>query len=251
MSPANARGPAHGVARPRLLLLPGYSELEWVIRPQLEEWADVAVFDAPGVGDEPAPGTYDSAAVAERAAAEVVRLGWQNYVLAADEFTIAAALKFAARQPDAVQGIALGHACLSFSPDADPPAINAEVGSAFDQVAELDDRTFMRHLTQLTQGFYGEELADRMLERVPTGVAQAYVRESRADPGDWIEEVLRDLRKPLLLAEHDPCLLFTREGYEATVSAFPDSMQVTCEEKPTVSSTFAEALREFCREVVS
>ena len=251
MSQANARGQGHGVARPRLLLLPGYSELEWVIRPQLEEWAEVAVFDAPGVGDESPPGAYDSAALAERAAEEVERLGWQGCVLAADEFAIAAALKFAARQPEAVQGLALGHACLSFSPDADPPAINAEVGSAFTQVAQLDDRTFMRHLTQITQGFYGEELADRMLERIPTGVAQAYVRENMADPGDWIEDVLRDLGKPLLLAEHDPCLLFTRAGYNAAVAAFPDSMQVTCEEKPTVSPTFAEALREFCREVVS
>ena len=238
------------MARPRLLLLPGYSELEWVIRPQLEEWAEVGVFDAPGVGDEPLPGAYDSAALAERAAAEVDRLGWQSCVLAADEYAIAAALRFATARPDTVRGLAFGHACLSFSPDADPPATNAEVRSAFAQVAELDDRTFMRHLTQITQGFYGEELADRMLERIPTGVAQAYARENMADPGDWIEDALRDLGKPLMLAEHDPCLLFTKAGYEAAVSAFPEATRVTCREKPTVSPAFADALREFCREVV-
>ena len=152
MSQANSSGHDHGAARPRLLLLPGYSELEWVIRPQLEEWAEVAVFDAPGVGDESPPDTYASAALAERAAAEVDRLGWQECVVAADEFAIAAALKFAARRPDAIQGLALGHACLSFSPDADPPATNAEVGLAFAQVAELDDRTFMRHLTRSRRG---------------------------------------------------------------------------------------------------
>jgi pimeloyl-ACP methyl ester carboxylesterase len=236
---------------PRLLLLPTYCEFEWVIQPQLEEWAEVAAFDAPGVGDESAPTAFDSEAVAERTAAEVDRLGWEDYVVAADEFAIAAALKFAGRRPDAVRGLALGHACLTFSADADPPATNAEVGAAFMQVAELDDRTFIRHLTQITQGFYGEELADRMLERIPTGVAQAYVRENMADPGDWIEDALRDLGKPLLLAEHDPCLLFTKAGYEAAIAAFPDSMQVTCKEKPTVSPAFAEALREFCREVAS
>jgi len=60
---------------------------------------------------------------------------------------------------------------------------------------------------------------------------------------------MRDLGKPLLLAQHDPCLLFTREGYEAAVSAFPDSAQVSCREKPSVSRTFADALREFCRAV--
>jgi pimeloyl-ACP methyl ester carboxylesterase len=239
------------VTTPRLLLIPGYSELEWVIRPQLEEWAEVAAFDAPGVGDEAPPDAYDASAVADRAAAEVDRLGWGTCVVAGDEYSIAAAAKFASQHRDAVQGLALGHACLNFSPEADPPAINAEVRSAFSQVAELDDRMFMRHLTQITQGFYGDELADRMLERIPTGVAQAYVRTSMADPGDWIEGALQDLGKPLLLAEHDPCLLFTKEGYEAAVAAFPDSMRVSCREKPTVSPAFAGALREFCGEVVS
>jgi pimeloyl-ACP methyl ester carboxylesterase len=239
------------MTRPQLLLLPGYCELEWAIRPQLEEWAEVAVFDAPGVGNEAPAAAYDTTTVADRAAAEFDRRGWQSCVVAADEFGIASALKFASRHREAVQGLALGHACLSFRPDADPPAVNAEVRSAFSQVAELDDRTFMRHLTQITQGFYGEELADQMLERIPTGVAQAYVRDNLADPGDWIEEAMRDLEKPLLLAQHDPCLLFTREGYEAAVAAFPDSMQVSCREKPSVSPTFADALREFCGEVAS
>jgi pimeloyl-ACP methyl ester carboxylesterase len=238
------------VTTPRLLLIPGYSELEWVIRPQLEEWAEVAAFDAPGVGDEAPPDAHDTSAVAERAAQEVDRLGWESCVVAADEYAIAAALKFTSRHRAAVQGLALGHACLNFSPDADPPAVNAEVRTAFTQVAELDDRTFMRHLTQITQGFYGEELADRMLERIPTGVAQAYVRDNMADQGEWIEGSLRDLGKPLLLAEHDPCLLFTKEGFAAASSAFPDSMRVSCREKPTVSPAFADALREFCREVV-
>jgi hypothetical protein len=63
------------VTRPRLLLIPGISELEWVIRPKLEEWAEVAAFDAPGVGDEPPADTYDSSALAERSAAKIDRLG--------------------------------------------------------------------------------------------------------------------------------------------------------------------------------
>jgi pimeloyl-ACP methyl ester carboxylesterase len=239
------------MTRPQLLLLPGYCELEWVTRPQLEEWAEVAVFDAPGVGDEAPTTAYDTSAVADRAAVEVDRRGWHSYVVAADEFAIAAALKFASRHREAVRGLALGHACLNFRPDADPPAVNADVRSAFSQVAELDDRTFIRHLTQITQGFYGEELADRMLERIPTGVAQAYVRDNLSDPGDWIEEALRDLDKPMLLAQHDPCLLFTKDGYEAAVSAFPDSKRVTCREKPSVSPRFAYALREFCEEVAA
>src|SRR6185312_9261335 len=133
-------GYVHGMTTPRLLLIPGYSELEWVIRPQLEDWAEVAAFDAPGVGDEDPPNTYDASAVVDRATAEVDRLGWGSCVVAADEYSIGAAAKFTLRHRDAVQGLALGHACLSFSPEANPPAVNAEVRSAFSQVAELDDR---------------------------------------------------------------------------------------------------------------
>ena len=234
------------MSRPRLLLLPGYCALEWVVRPQLEEWAEVAVFDAPGVGEEDPPGAYGTAAIAERAAEEVDRRGWSSCVVAADEFAVASALKFADAHRNAVEGLALGHACLNFDPEGDPPALNAEVRSAFSQVAELDDRTFMRHLTQVTQGFYGEELADRMLDRIPSGVAQAYVRENMGDRAHWIAGALRDLGKPMLFAEHDPCLLFTQEGYAAAVAEFPDAQRVTCREKPTVSEAFAEALREFC-----
>ena len=40
--------------RPRVLLVPTLTEVEWKIRPLIEEWAEVASFDAPGVGDEPA-----------------------------------------------------------------------------------------------------------------------------------------------------------------------------------------------------
>ena len=239
------------MTRPKLLLLPGYCELEWAIRPEVEAWAEVAVFDAPGVGGEAPPATYDTSAVAERAATEVDRRGWDSYVIAADEFAIASAVKFALRHREAVQGLALGHACLSFNPEVDSPAVNPEVRSALSQVADLDDRMFVRHLTQITQGSYGEELADQMLKRIPAGVAQSYVRDTMTDSGDWIGDALRELEKPLLLAEHDPCLLFTKEGYEAAVSAFPDSMQVSCRDKPSVSPVFAEALREFCRKVAA
>ena len=236
--------------RPRLLLIPAYSELEWTIRPQLEEWAEVAAFDPPGVGSERVPDAAGSSAVAERAGAELDRLGWDGCVVAADEYAIAAALKLALNRPDAVQGLALGHACLSLNPDAVPPAVNAEMRSALSQMARFDDRTFVRHLTQVTQGHLGEEQADRMLERIPTGVGQSYLSDYTADDGDWIEGALRDLAKPLLLAEHRDCFVFTKEGYEAAVSAFPASIHLSCKDKPNSSAEFAEALREFCRSVV-
>jgi pimeloyl-ACP methyl ester carboxylesterase len=236
------------MTRPHLLLMPVSTELEWVIRPQLEEWAEVAVFDAPGVGDEPPADICDSSAVAERGARKLDELGWSNCVVAGDEYGNAAAVKLAALRPGVVQGLALGHASLSFDPEAEPPPVNAEVRAAWSQIAAYDDRTFIRHLTQLTP--YGDELADRMLARIPAGVGQAYSRANMADRGAWLEETLRELAKPLLLAEHDGCLVFTREGYAAAVEAFPDAMTVSCAEKPTVSTTFADALRTFSCEGV-
>jgi pimeloyl-ACP methyl ester carboxylesterase len=234
------------MTRPRLLLIPSAGELEWAIRPRLEVWAEVLAFDPPGVGDEAPPATYDGAAVAELAGAKLEQHGWDSCVVVADEFASATAVLFASRRPHAIDGLALGHAALNFRSDTEPPAINAEVRAAFHQTTLLDDRTFMRHLTQITQGQIGDELAEAVLARVPSGVAQAYLRASLAEPGDWIEGALRELDKPLLLAEHDPCLLFTKEGYEAAVAAFPDAMRVTCRDKPNVSDEFARALHEFC-----
>src|SRR5215208_5051276 len=41
--------------RPCLLLVPAFTELQWTIKPLLEEWAEVASYDPPGVGSEPLP----------------------------------------------------------------------------------------------------------------------------------------------------------------------------------------------------
>jgi hypothetical protein len=234
------------VTRPRLLLFSTYSALEWSIRPLLEEWAEVAIFDAPGIGDEPASGSFGSDAFADRAVEEVERRGWDGCVVCADEFSNAAALKFGLRRPDAVQGLALGHACLSFNPAADPPAVNAEMRAALRQMSHFDDRTFVRHLTQVTQGHIGEEQADRMLERINSGVGQAYLRDYTTDDGNWIGDAMRELSKPMLFAEHDDCLVFTREGFHGAVSAFPDATSMICENKPNTDPAFGEAIREFC-----
>ena len=41
--------------RPRLLLVPEFTELQWTIKSDLEQWAEVRSFDPPGVGGEPRP----------------------------------------------------------------------------------------------------------------------------------------------------------------------------------------------------
>ena len=101
------------MARPRLLLVPEFTEVEWSqIRPQLEEWADVASFDPPGVGDEPPSETFDREAVVRRGLDEVDRRGWEHFFVASDSWGIASATRLAVARPEAIDGLALGHAKL-------------------------------------------------------------------------------------------------------------------------------------------
>jgi hypothetical protein len=67
------------VNRPRLLLVPEFTELEWApIRPQLEEWSEVASYDPPGVGDEPEAETLDRAAIVQRGFKELDHREWAS-----------------------------------------------------------------------------------------------------------------------------------------------------------------------------
>ena len=83
------------MARPRILLVPQFTEVEWTIAPQLSEWAEVATFDAPGVGDEPIPGddpeSFDRGLVLQRALEEIDRLGWDSYFVVGDAWGTATA----------------------------------------------------------------------------------------------------------------------------------------------------------------
>ena len=94
--------------RPRLLLCPQFTEVEWAIAPQLSEWAEVATFDAPGVGDEPvpddAPELIDRDAVVRRAVREVDALGWDSYFVIGDAWGTATAAHVAAARSESVLG---------------------------------------------------------------------------------------------------------------------------------------------------
>src|SRR5437764_5543510 len=159
--------------RPRLLLVPQLTELEWLNMPMLEEWADVAAFDAPGVGDEPPVDDFGSESVAERGLEELDRRGWDRCVVVADEFGVAAAAHIVAVAPDCVQAMALGHARLSNDLEGDRAPLNREVHAGLIALMKTDRRTFIRQLFRLTggevmEGGYGEDLVDVYLERVPS-----------------------------------------------------------------------------------
>jgi hypothetical protein len=234
------------MTKPRLLLLPLVTELEWVIKPQLEEWAEVASFDVPGVGTEPPVESFDRQTIIDRSLLELDRRGWDSYVLVADAPTLPTAVRIAHSRPAAVQAMALGHACLVHRMDGERPTVNREVMEAFGQLAQNDYGNFVRHgLVQVTQGSIGDELAVRILERVPVEVGRAAWEMNLRD-AEPFEHLIREVDVPLLFAKHEGCLGQTAEGFEDAIAAFPSARAVSVAEAPSVSSEFAEALREFC-----
>ena len=236
--------------RPRLLIVPMLTELEWPIRHELEEWADVASYDAPGIGDEPSTGETGSEAAARRGLEEVDRRGWDRFIVAADEFGVLAASHLAAAAGDRVQAVVLGHARISNSAGGPRAALNNEVLLGVQSLLRTDPRTFVRQLFKMTggeaaQGGYEATLVDEWLRRVPMEVAEPFY-ESRESEGETLKSNLEQLRAPMLLAQHRGCILFTEEGFEDAVAMFPDAEVHRCDEKPSTSLDFVTVLREFC-----
>jgi len=251
------------VTRPRLLLVPSFTELEWGIRPQLEEWADVASFDPPGVGAEPPPpdvefGPERSAesllawrrASAERGWQEVRNRGWESLVVVGDSHGSPTATRLSRSHSKAVIGLALGHAALSNSTEGDRAPMRAGVWDALTQLASQGNEALVRHgIAQMTRGGVSDQLAEKMIERFPDidlVIEMLKALGQEAEPiGDDLDALQRD-GTALLLAKHDGCLGKTDEGFEDIVAAFPEAQTAICPETCTASQTFAEALRAFC-----
>lgn len=101
--------------RPRLLLVPSLSELEWGrIRPLLAEWTEVAAYDLPGLG-EPQPERLSRDLMVARGVRELEQQGWSEAIIVGDQFGSALAVLVAEAWDGDVRGLALGHACLTGS----------------------------------------------------------------------------------------------------------------------------------------
>jgi hypothetical protein len=239
--------------RPRLLLVPSFTELEWSTRPLLEEWADVASFDPPGVGDEPLPegdpATFGRELVVNRGLEELDRRGWERFFVVSDGEGIAAAVSVADARKHDVEGLVLGHAKLSFRREGDRAPVNGEVWSAMAQLVKQDHVSFLRYgIPQATHGSIDEEQAERIVDRFPKELIEiGWERIGRDDVP--IGELLVGFDFPMLFAKHEGCLMSTDEGFEDAVAAFPDARVVKMTEAPAVSEEFAEALRSFCLDV--
>lgn len=239
------------MSRPRILLCPQFTEVEWTIASQLAEWAEVATFDAPGVGDEPVPeggfAEFDRQIIVDRALRELDGLGWDSYFLVGDAWGTATAVRVAVARPEPVLGVALGHATLDYGTEGERPAVNGEVASAFTTLMHSDYDSFVRYgLTQFTQGGFDEDVATRMVERFPEMEVAAQVWETLMGERESVAELLRQLNVPLLLGKHKGCLVFTPEGFEDAVAAFPEAHTAEVDTATSASKEFAAALREFC-----
>jgi hypothetical protein len=248
------------MARPRLLLVPEFTELEWVIRPELDQWAEVAAYDPPGVGDESIEDEEIEAVrrgerrirelFVRRGLEEADSRGWKRFFLVADAWANATALRIALERSDAVQGVALGHASLSYEMEGERAPVNGEIWAGMRQLLRQDHREFIRYgIVQMTRGSVDEGLAKRMVERFPEREFVELAWEALAREHEPIGEMLSQVICPLLLAQHRGCIGFTEDGFEDAVAAFPNARVVRVPEAPGASEEFARALRDFCEEV--
>jgi pimeloyl-ACP methyl ester carboxylesterase len=250
--------------RPRLLLVPSFTELEWGIRASLESWADVATFDAPGIGDAKLPFEVklDPTLAPElltrwREAAVQIGLdavdgrGWDRFVVVTDSWGAPTAVRIARLRRGAVVGLAMGHAALSRSTEGERAPERAGVLDAMVQLARQGSEAFVRYgIAQMTRGGIDEDTAQKMVERFPDMELVTATLEALRHQPEPIDDELREIEVPLLLAKHEGCLGTTDEGFEDIVEAFPEAQTVICPEMCASSPTFAEALRDFCERLL-
>jgi pimeloyl-ACP methyl ester carboxylesterase len=239
--------------RPRLLLVPEFTELTWTIKPQLSEWAEVVSYDPPGVGIEPLP-TGDPAemtrdVVVDRGLEKLDERGWDRFFILADGWGNAAAARIAAARRPKVLGMALGHAAISASRKGERPAINPAVYDAMTQLLRQDREAFIRYgIAQSTAGSVSDELAQRMIDRFPKELILVGWERWTAEDAEF-GGILDELDVPLLFAKHEGCLMSTEEGFADAVAALSPNRAISVPVAPSTSDDFAVAVREFCEEV--
>jgi len=232
--------------RPRLLLVPSISELEWdKIRPLLEEWADVASYDLPGFGADVPPGGLDLDMSINRGIGELERRRWTDAVIVGDQFGSGLAVLVARTWQGDVRGLALGHACLNYRRDGPRPVISAAVAEFQLQLAQAGFRAAEQMFSQGLEVTYGQEVAAQIRERLTPEFTREFAQFLLANQNMELEHQLRALGVPLLLVQHQDCPLWTSEGFEDAVTAFPDAHTATTFDNPGSSSEFAAALRTF------
>lgn len=233
--------------RPRLLLVPSISELEWArIRPLLEDWADVAAYDLPGLGGA-APEVLDVSVTVAAGVEELDGRGWDEAIIVGDQFGAGLAVLLAEAWDGVVRGLALGHACLTYTRDGPRPAISPIAADFQLQLTRLGRAQGDQMFLQGIEMTYGRDVAEGIRARLSPSFTQQYAEVLLANQDVDLEPRLRELGAPLLLAQHKECGLWMPEGFEDAVAAFPEARTLVVDENPGSSPEFADALREFAQ----
>ena len=152
-------------------------------------------------------------------------------------------------RPTALRGFALGHAALSARMSGERPVRRAAVWDALCDLIGQGREQFARFaIPQFTRDGIDEDLAAEIIKRVPMPVFEAILEAGREVECD-LEDLLRSLNVPLLFAQHKDCVLYTDEGYEDAVAAFPVARTCVTEKTCPADPAFAIALRDFCAEI--
>ena len=236
--------------RPRLLLVPSISELEWRrIQPLLEEWAEVVTYDIPGLSEtdpsQPLDATYSVAGGVR----ELESRGWSEAIIVGDQFGSGLAVLVAEAWDGDVRGLALGHACLTYTREGPRPAISAIAADFQLQLTQLGRAQADQMFLQGVEMTYGPDVAAGIRARLSPTFTQQYAQMLLANQDVDLEPRLRELGVPLLFAQHKECGLWMPEGFEDAVAAFPDARTLVTDENPGSSPEFAAELREFAAAV--
>jgi hypothetical protein len=163
----------------------------------------------------------------------------------ADSWAIPTGVAIAGERADSVAGLVLTHASLTHATEGERPSVSPEVYAAMTELIRQDAPAFVRYaIAQVTGGSIDEDLAQKMIERLPAdNMIEGW--ELLTAPVDYADQLL-NLDCPLLLVKHEGCLMSTDEGFEDAVAALPEAESAAVPDAPPTSDEFAELLRRFC-----
>ncbi len=203
-------------------LVRSFAELEWGIRPALEEWAEVTSFDAPGVGGNEIPPEVEldpsrgaellsrwRDAAARIGVDAVDRRGWERFVVVTDSYgaptAVCASPRCGVMSSSDLRSVTL---LVSHSREGERAPERAGVFAAMVQLARQGSEAFVRYgIAQMTRGGIDEDTAQKMVERFPDMELVTVMLEALAQDPEPIGEDLAALESAApRWQSHEGCL---------------------------------------------
>jgi hypothetical protein len=231
------------VSKPRLLYVPVSAGREADAVAALADWADVASFDAPGVGANRDLELRGVAGVVDAGRARLDELGWDACGIVCDSHAQAAGIGLALAEPERVTGIFIGHAASRYTVRGPRPALNPSVRDVAQRLLETDYRAFARAVTQMTRGLLDEAQVDAWVAEVPHPVARDIFAELMQEEPELVSRLAgSDLA--IVLGRHKDCVIWAPEAFADACADVPDATTVSCAScYATQDPAFLEAVR--------